>query len=220
MIPLRDVIPTRTTPWVTLSLVALNVAVFGRWVLVPADDPYADAFLFRWGLVAADRWWPGVVTSLFVHTSLLHLGTNVLALWIYGENVEDRLGHGRFLLLYLATGALAAGADALLAPAGPVLLTGANGAIAGVMGAYLILFPRSKVLVLVPLIVTRDVVEISALFVVCAWLAVQVMGDFVHPVGTFPRLAIGLHGGGLAAGTVLVLALRRRARERVEWWGG
>src|SRR5437870_6118175 len=147
MIPLRDIIPSRPTPFVTIGLIALNVLVFlfelslGRGV---------EAFTLYFGLVPADFAWLNVFTSMFVHGGFLHIGGNMLYLWIFGDNVEDRMGHGRFLVFYLLCGIAAALAQTIANPDSIVPMVGASGAIAGVMGAYFVLYPRSRILTLVP----------------------------------------------------------------------
>ncbi len=106
MIPLRDVIPSRTTPWVTIGLIALNVVVFIREIALPAEA--VEPFFRTFGLIPSAFSWVSLVTSMFVHAGWLHAGSNLLCLWIFGDNVEDRMGHGRFLLFYLLAGAAAA----------------------------------------------------------------------------------------------------------------
>src|SRR5207248_3202676 len=104
MIPLRDVIPSRTTPWVTFLLITINVLVSLGQFLMPGDQ--LKAFVFLYGLVPAQFSWLNVFTSMFMHGGLVHLGGNLLSLWIFGDNVEDRMGHARFLLFYLLAGAV------------------------------------------------------------------------------------------------------------------
>ena len=132
MIPLRDVIPSRTTPVVTVSLIVVNVLVF-LYQLSLGDA--GEDFILYFGLVPAAFSWVAVFTSMFLHGGLLHVGGNMLYLWIFGDNVEDRLGHGRFLVFYLLCGVAAALAQTIVSPNSPVPMVGAWGAIAGVMGA-------------------------------------------------------------------------------------
>jgi membrane associated rhomboid family serine protease len=158
---------------------------------------------------------------MFVHSGLLHIGGNLLSLWIFGDNVEDRLGHGRFLAFYLAAGFAAALAETWASPGSTLPLVGASGAIAGVMGAYLVLFPRSRVLVLVPIfIVYWEVVEMPAVFFLAAWFALQVLGGLARPLAGGGGVAFWAHAGGFLAGVLLIWLLRRRERLRVEWWSG
>ena len=219
MIPLRDVIPSRTTPYVTLSIIGLNGLVFARQLLFIGDEPALIDHFYRWGLVPAEFSWTAVVTSMFVHSGLLHAGGNLLSLWIFGENVEDRLGHLRFLIFYLATGLAAALAETWADPGSTLPLVGASGAIAGLMGAYLVLFPRSRILVLLPIFVLYwEVVEMPALFFLGLWFALQLVGGLARPLDGSGGIAFWAHAGGFVAGLGLVYLVRRRERMRVEWW--
>ncbi|MCA1826120.1 MAG: rhomboid family intramembrane serine protease, partial [Myxococcales bacterium] len=154
MIPLRDTIPSRTAPVVTVALIAVNVIVF---LHEAALGPYLERFVFAYGLVPKRLvYWPGdpldpvrflpLVTSMFWHGGWLHLIGNMLYLWIFGDNVEDKLGHFRYLIFYIGAGVAAALTQVALDPRSTLPTIGASGAIAGVLGAYLISFPRSRVL--------------------------------------------------------------------------
>src|SRR5215831_17010680 len=177
MIPLRDIIPSRTTPFVTIGLIAANVLVFlfelslGRGV---------EAFTLYFGLVPADFAWLNVFTSMFVHGGFLHVGGNMLYLWIFGDNVEDRMGHGRFLVFYLLCGIAAALAQTFTAPDSAVPMVGASGAIAGVMGAYFVLYPRSRIVTLLTLLFFWQIVEVPAILFLGVWFLMQ----FVNGIGS------------------------------------
>jgi len=220
LIPLRDIIPSRTTPVVTIALIALNVLVFlfelslGRGV---------EAFTFYFGLVPANFAWLNVFTSMFVHGGFLHIGGNMLYLWIFGDNVEDRMGHGRFLVFYLLCGVAAAVAQTITAPDSTVPMVGASGAIAGVMGAYFVLYPKSRIVALVPLFFFFQIIEVPAIFFLGIWFVMQ----FLSGVGSIAEATRGAPGGGVAfwahvagfvAGITGVMLFRRPERERVEWW--
>ncbi len=221
MIPIRDVIPSRTTPYVTVTLIVATALVFLRQLAFIGDEPAATQFFLTWGLIPAEFSWATALTSLFVHSGLVHVGGNLLALWIFGENVEDRLGHARFLVFYLAAGLVAGLAETWASPASSTPIVGANGAIAAVMGAYLVLFGRSRVLVLAPLFFfSWEVVELPALFLLGLWFALQILGGLARPVAGAGGVAFWTHAGGLLAGLVLVWLFRRRDRLRVEWWSG
>src|SRR5262249_10199107 len=142
MIPLRDVIPSRTTPYVTITIVVINALVF--LYEFSLSDQQVNNFVFSYGLVPAYFSWPAVFTSMFLHGGFLHIAGNMLYLWIFGDNVEDRMGHGRFIVFYLLCGIAAALAQTLTVPDSMVPMVGASGAIAGVMGAYFILYPQSR----------------------------------------------------------------------------
>jgi membrane associated rhomboid family serine protease len=213
VIPLRDVIPSRTTPVLTVSLIAANVTVFlyeltlGRGV---------EEFTRVFGLVPADFSWFTLFTSMFLHGGLFHVGGNMLYLWIFGDNVEDRMGHGRFLAFYVLCGTAAALTQVFTSPDSTVPMVGASGAIAGVMGAYFVLYPRST---LIPLFFFFQIVEIPAIFFLGIWFVMQ----FLSGVGSIAASATGgvafwAHIGGFVAGVGGVLLFRRPERQRVEWW--
>jgi len=216
VIPLRDVIPSRTTPVLTVSLIAANVTVFlyeltlGRGV---------EEFTRVFGLVPADFSWFTLFTSMFLHGGLFHVGGNMLYLWIFGDNVEDRMGHGRFLAFYVLCGTAAALTQVFTSPDSTVPMVGASGAIAGVMGAYFVLYPRSRIVTLIPLFFFFQIVEIPAIFFLGIWFVMQ----FLSGVGSIAASATGgvafwAHIGGFVAGVGGVLLFRRPERQRVEWW--
>jgi membrane associated rhomboid family serine protease len=221
MIPLRDVIPSRTTPGVTMLVIASNVLVFLFMAsLVPRA---AEAFVYLYGLVPANFSIANVFTSMFVHGGLAHVAGNMWFLWIFGDNVEDRFGHGRFIVFYLICGFVAAVSQAWLDPASQVPMVGASGAIAGVMGAYLILYPHSRVLMLFPFPVF--VYELPAVIFLVLWFVMQ----FVSGIDSLTTMGAGDLAGGVAfwahvmgfvTGIVLVPIMRRPERETVEWWDG
>lgn len=218
MIPIRDIIPSRTTPWINLALIAANVLVFLYEAMMP-DDVFRD-FVFRFGLVPADFTWFTATTSMFVHENLLHVGSNLLSLWIFGDNVEDQLGHGRYLIFYLIAGYAAGLAEVWAGPASTIPLIGASGAIAGVMGAYFVMYPRSRVLVLIPIIFFFDVIEVPAVLFLGFWFLLQVVGGIGRLAGPAATggVAFWAHLGGFIAGVVIVPLFRRRDRRKVEWW--
>jgi membrane associated rhomboid family serine protease len=219
MIPLRDVIPSRTKPGVTITLIVLNVLVF--LLQSTLSERGAEAFIYAFGLVPAYFSLVTVFTSMFVHGGLAHIAGNLLFLWIFGDNVEDRLGHLRFLFFYLLCGFLAALSQFVLDPDSTVPMVGASGAIAGVMGAYLVLYPHSRVLMLFPFPVF--LFELPAIAFLGMWFVVQ----FLNGIGQLPvfqqdqisgGVAFWAHVAGFVAGVVLVLFLKRPERTRVEWW--
>ena len=219
MIPLRDVIPSRTTPYVTISLVVLNSLVF-LYQLSLGD--YINNFVFNYGLVPAFFSWPSVITSMFLHGGFLHVAGNMLYLWIFGDNVEDRMGHGRFLLFYLLCGIAAALGQTVTVPNSQIPMVGASGAVAGVMGAYFVLYPHSRIVTLLPLFFFWQIFEVPAIFFLGIWFLMQ----FISGVGSIGT-AIGRNTGGVAfwahvagfvAGITGVGLFRRAERQRVEWW--
>lgn len=175
MFPVSDVIPSRTRPLVTIALIALNALAFGYELHV--DDADLRALVGQRGLVPAAFSWPDVFWSLFLHAGWLHVAANVLCLWLFGANVEDRLGRFRYVLFYLGCGLTAAIVYISLTPNSTVPMIGASGALAGVMGAYLVLYPQSRVLTAVCAVVFFDLVEIPAIFYLGAWFLVQLFTD-------------------------------------------
>ena len=225
MIPLRDTIPSRTAPVVTVALIAVNVIVF---LHEAALGPYLERFVFAYGLVPRRLvYWPGnpldpvrflpLVTSMFWHGGWLHLIGNMLYLWIFGDNVEDKLGHVRYLIFYIATGVAAALTQVALDPTSTLPTIGASGAIAGVLGAYLISFPRSRVLTLIPIIIFPWFVEIPAVVYLAFWFILQLLegiGQLGVPAQT-GGVAVWAHIGGFIAGVVLVKVMEPARRRPV-----
>jgi membrane associated rhomboid family serine protease len=220
MIPLRDVIPSRTRPWVTLTLIVVNLLIFAYARALDSDARLH--LFFTYGLVPAERTWPSLVASLFLHNGWVHLLANLGALWIFGENVEDRMGHARFLVFYLLCGVAGGLSGSWATPGVVVPIAGPGAAIAGLIGAYFVLFPRSRILMLLPLVIVMDVIEAPAVAVAVLWLALQIAADFgriVASPGDSAFLA-WTHACGCVTGVLSVLAFRRRERSRVEWWSG
>jgi rhomboid family protein len=219
VIPLRDIIPSRTRPVVTVGLIVVNVLVFLlQSSLSERDD---ELFVATFGLVPAFFSISSIFTSMFVHAGLAHLGGNMLFLWIFGDNVEDRVGHGRFLVFYLLCGTTAALAQVGFDPGSQVPMVGASGAIAGVMGAYLVLYPHSRILMLFPF--PPILFELPAVFFLAIWFVVQ----FLNGVGALAEMgARNLSGGvafwahvvGFVTGLLLIVVMRRPERQTVDWW--
>jgi membrane associated rhomboid family serine protease len=214
MIPLRDVIPSRTFALVTITLIILNVVVFGFQQTLP--ERAFEVFLRTYGVVPRNFAWFAVGTSMFLHGNILHLLSNMLFLWIFGDNVEDRLGHLRFLVFYLLCGAAAALAHVAMNPASSVPTIGASGAIAGVMGAYFVLYPHSRVLALVPLFIFWEVVEVPAVIFLGLWFVMQ----FFYSLGSLGAssdaggVAFWAHVAGFIAGMAGVFVFRKPSRSR------
>ena len=188
MIPLRDVIPSRTVPFVTVTIIALNAAA---WIFeLSLSERDLNRFLFHYGVVPAYFSIPSLFTSMFLHGSWMHVIGNMWYLWIFGDNIEDRLGHGRFILFYLMCGVVAGVGQVAIDPTSTLPTIGASGAIAGVMGAYFVLYPNSRVLTLVIWIFIQ-VVELPAVVLLGFWFVMQLAGG----VG---QIAATAHGGGVA----------------------
>ena len=183
MIPLKDTIPSRTVPFVNYTLILLNLLSFFYQLSL---GPHLEKFLYAWGVVPAQFFAPlsighlhlsqkilPLFTSMFLHGGWLHFLGNMLYLYIFGDNVEDRLGHARYFLFYLLCGVLAAAVHLLTNTGSRVPTIGASGAIAGVMGAYFFLFPYARVVTLIIVIFFVDVVEIPAFFFLAFWFLLQ-----------------------------------------------
>ena len=220
MIPLRDVIPSRTTPVVTISLVVLNALIF-LYELSLGEQ--VNEFMFSFGLVPAYFSWLNVVTSMFLHGGFLHAAGNMLYLWIFGDNVEDRMGHGRFLAFYLLCGIAAALAQTITVPNSMIPMVGASGAIAGVMGAYFVLYPHSRIVTLVTLLFFWQIMEVPAVLFLGIWFLMQFLsgvGSIASATAGEPAggIAFWAHVAGFATGVLGVMVFRRPERQRVEWW--
>jgi membrane associated rhomboid family serine protease len=216
MIPLRDVIPSRTFPFFTVAFIVLNSAVFMLELSLGART--LEAFMHLYGVVPAEFRWLPVLTSMFLHGGWLHFLGNMLYLWIFGDNVEDRLGHGRFVLFYFVCGAAAALAHVFMNPLSTIPTIAASGAIAGVMGAYFVMYPHSRVLALVPLIVIWEIIEVPAILFLGIWFLMQFfsgVGSVAAEVGAESGgVAFWAHVAGFLAGVAGVLVLRKPARKQ------
>lgn len=224
MIPLRDANPTRRTPVVTLALILACCLVFGyELVLGASADADLDAFVRSWGIVPAEltgAWSRGgflsaesatLISHQFLHGGWLHILGNLLYLWIFGNNIEDRLGRGRFLAFYLAGGAVAGLAQVAIAPTSGIPLVGASGAIAATLGAYLLLFPRARVTSLVFLGFFYQLIAVPAVVVLAFWFVLQLI-DGLASLGVTDAsggVAFFAHIGGFVLGAAVGLVLRR-----------
>jgi membrane associated rhomboid family serine protease len=197
----------------TTVFIVLNSVAFLFELSLP--DRALEAFLYEYGVVPARFSSLTLVTSMFLHGGWLHFLGNMLYLWIFGDNVEDRLGHARFVLFYLLCGAAAALAHVFMNPASKIPTIGASGAIAGVMGAYFVLYPRSRVLALVPLFIIWEIIEVPAILFLGIWFLMQFfsgVGSIAAGAGERGGVAFWAHVAGFVAGMVAVLVLRKPAR--------
>lgn len=219
MIPLRDNLPTRHAPLVTLLFIGINAYAFLKlfWLGSYAGQRY----LLYYGLIPCSltgscqvtgrAFTPEVtlLTSMFVHAGFFHFAGNMLYLWIFGNNVEDAMGKVRFVVFYLLCGLAAAYAQILTGPASRIPMVGASGAVSGVLGAYLLLFPHARVLTLVPL-GFFIMAEIRAVFVLGFWIVIQVLNGFLTFSYEGGGVAWFAHIGGFAAGCLLIGLFKRR----------
>ena len=219
MIPLRDVIPSRTTPYVTVTIIILNALAWLFEISMPREN--LSVFLQVWGVVPAAFIPVTLVSSMFLHGSWSHVIGNMWYLWIFGDNVEDRLGHGRFIVFYLLCGIVASFGQIILDPGSTLPMIGASGAIAGVMGAYFVLYPQSRVLTLIPLIIFWEIVELPAIMLLGFWFLMQLFSAGAIAVtassgGGGGGVAFMAHVAGFVFGMIGVLVFRKK--QRAEPW--
>ena len=235
MIPLKDDVPSQTIPVVTLAVIGLNVAVFFYQLSLEMGmdsgaQRAARDFVIEFGVVPCrligrcrmleDFPHPAltVFTSMFLHGGLLHLGGNMLYLWIFGNNVEDVLGHGRFVVFYLASGSAAAVAQTMVNPGSTIPMVGASGAVSGVLGAYFLLFPYSTVLTLVTFGFFWRFIHLPAMIVLGLWIVLQFLSGYLSlsvASGAEGGVAFFAHIGGFLAGMGLLFVLRPRRSRRL-----
>ena len=212
MIPISDDNPTKLTPVVTLALIVACVAVYA-WQFHLQGNDYGD-FMLHYGFTPSSLMSPqfeansipsvpavvSIFTAMFLHGGLLHLAGNMLYLWIFGHTIDDAMGHARFLVFYLLSGVAAAMTMAFMDPSSVQPMVGASGAISGVLGAYMLLYPRAKVTVLVPLLIVLYPFRVNAVWVVGVWFAMQLLA-LTGPDTS--GIAWWAHVGGFAAGIAL-----------------
>jgi len=217
VIPLRDIIPSRTTPYITVTIIVLNAAAWLFELSLPRD--VLPVFLQVYGVVPAMFRPATILTSMFLHGSWMHVIGNMWYLWIFGDNVEDRVGHGRFIVFYLLCGTVAALGQVAISPQSLLPTIGASGAIAGVMGAYFVLYPQSRVLTLVPLIIFWEVIELPAIFLLGFWFLMQLFSAgaiAVTSTSDSGGVAFMAHVAGFITGVIGVFIFRKPQRE--EYW--
>ncbi len=221
MIPLKDRNPTKLVPYVNVTLIVINVLAFGyevsqgsaiselirRFAVIPADivaalhGPTFSIIPFK-----------GMFTSMFIHAGWLHLGGNMLYLWVFGDNIEDKLGHGRYIFFYLLCGLLSSALYVYVDPSSTVPTVGASGAISGVLGAYILLFPKARVLTVIPIFIFLQFVELPALIVLGLWFVLQFFSGLAslgYQSAESGGVAWWAHIGGFVAGLALIFPMRK-----------
>ena len=215
MIPLRDVIPSRTTPYITVTIIILNALAWFLELSLPREE--LAVFLQVYGVVPARFQVLTLLTSMFLHGGWMHVIGNMWYLWIFGDNIEDDFGHGRFLIFYLLCGLTAAVGQIVMEPASLLPTIGASGAIAGVMGAYFVLYPESRILTAIFIVIFFDLVEIPAIFFLGIWFLMQLLSG-VGSLGVNNAAAGGTaffaHIGGFLTGLLIGALLRVRGGRR------
>jgi membrane associated rhomboid family serine protease len=222
LLPLKDDNPTSSFPFVTIGIILANGLIFFHQITL--DFAASQRFIYQWGAIPYQithgevlRVTPSIplpltiFSSIFLHGGFLHIFGNMLYLWIFGNNIEDSLGHFRFFLFYLVCGLFAGVAQIVSSPDSTVPMIGASGAIAGVLGAYLILFPGARILTLVFIIIFVKVIRIPALIVLGFWFFIQLLGV---GGGADTNVAFLAHIGGFIAGLILVKIFQPPASRR------
>ena len=217
MIPLRDDIRSEKRPWVNWGLMAACVGVFVYQTLTEYKDPKAgDVLVQTYGMIPQDivsgrHLWT-LITSMFLHGGFFHIIGNLLYLWIFGDNVEDAFGHFWYLVVYLFTGIAGSLLQIVILPHSLVPTIGASGAISGIMGAYFVLFPRARVLTLIPIFFFIRLIYLPAPLLLGFWILFQVLSGCSSAPGTGGGVAYFAHIGGFASGIILGLIVRNRVR--------
>jgi membrane associated rhomboid family serine protease len=209
MIPIRDENPSRSVPIVTIGLIAVNVVVFIYELMLGKG---LDQFVFQMGVVPARVLqvglpaYPTLFTSMFMHGSWMHLLGNMLYLWIFGDNIEDFLGKIRYIVFYLVCGLIASFSHILTQPGSQIPSIGASGAIAGVLGGYILLYPKARIMTLVPLGYVMRIIKLPAVAVLGLWILLQIFSGVASLPGAGERggVAFFAHIGGFVGGLVLV----------------
>ena len=208
MFPIRDHNPSEKTPFVTYALIVANVVVFASYFGIMNDPRAINAFFDTWALipsrVASGDQLGGLITSMFLHGGFMHLAGNMLFLWIFGDNLEEDLGHFGFLLFYIACGVGASVAHVAAAPWSNVPTVGASGAIAGVMGAYLLMYPRARVDVLFIFVIFFRIFPIPAWIMLGVWFGLQLLNGASADMST-GGVAYWAHAGGFVLGLAFIV---------------
>lgn len=220
MFPIRDHNPSLRRPYVTWILIALNIAIFlGTWPFLKSDEEVFVLF-DAWGMVPSHVMlgedWEGIVTSMFLHAGWMHLIGNMLFLWIFGDNLEDALGHAKYLGFYLACGIAAALIQFMADPFSPIPMVGASGAIAGVLGGYLLMFPKARVDIFLFFLIFFRIIAVPAWIMLGLWFAIQVFSGVSMPSDE-GGVAYWAHAGGFVAGLVLITPVWLRLGGTTFW---
>jgi membrane associated rhomboid family serine protease len=220
MFPIRDHNPSGGTPYVTYALIAINVVIFAATWHLFSDQRALMGFFSDWALfpnrVSSGGGYSGLLTSMFLHGGVMHLAGNMLFLWIFGDNLEDEMGHLRFLAFYLASGVGAGLAQVLAAPYSGIPTVGASGAIAGVMGGYLLLYPKARIDILFIFFVFFRILAVPAWAMLGFWFALQVVNGSLDD-GSAGGVAYWAHAGGFVVGVLLTLPVFLRQGGTAFW---
>jgi len=224
LIPLKDSVRSKTIPFINYMLILINIFVFYKEITLPPNQ--LDVFIHQFGLIPQNivsvswrsvlnadlKLYATLFTSIFIHGNLLHIAGNMLYLWVFGDNVEDRLGHLKYLFFYLLVGVAGNLTHIYFNTNSQIPTIGASGAVAGVMGAYFLAFPKAKVLTLIPVFFFFTITQIKAMFFLFLWFLLQLINGLTSfgPGHETQMVAWWAHTGGFAAGALGYLILRKR----------
>ncbi len=227
MIPLKDNIPAKNFPYVNIGLILINAAFF---IYEMSYGPALDQLIFTLGFIPArfiaqqgetllnPAGFLPVFSSMFLHANLVHLISNMWMLWIFGDNVEDCMGHGRYLLFFLLCGIASVFAQTISNPQSVIPMVGASGAISGVLGAYIITYPKARILTLVPIVILFYIIELPAYFFLGFWFLIQLIQGSLYSLNSEQMAGGGVawwaHVGGFAAGALLLQVFRCKDWQR------
>jgi membrane associated rhomboid family serine protease len=229
LIPIRDINPTQTKPVVTYVLIGINVLVFAFQLLIGTEAN--QDLIMRFGAVPLHLSefefsilrsqggtlgsWVTPLTSMFMHGGFVHIIGNIWFLWVFGDNIEDTLGKRRFILFYVLTGFGAVLAQAAIDPQSAVPMVGASGAISGILAGYVMLYPRARVLTLIPIFIFFKFIEIPAYAFVLVWFGFQVLSGYVSlkAIAVGGGVAYFAHIGGFVVGLILILIMKQKRHE-------
>jgi membrane associated rhomboid family serine protease len=227
MFPLKDNIPARNFPIVNIGLIVINIVFF---IYEMSYGHKVDQLIFAFGFIPsrffeqqAEGWlnpsgFLPVFSSMFLHANLIHLLSNMWMLWIFGDNVEDCMGHGRYLLFFLLCGAASVAAQAIAHPQSTIPMIGASGAISGVLGAYFLTYPHARILTLLPIFILIYLIELPAYFFLGFWFLMQFVQGSLYSMNADKMMGGGVawwaHVGGFAAGVVLLQVFRCKDWQR------
>jgi membrane associated rhomboid family serine protease len=232
LIPIRDENPTRSFPLVTLSLILTNLAIF--FYQFTLGSHALELFLAKYALfpsqittgiavtpLAIKPFFLSIFTSMFIHGGIIHIAGNMLYLWIFGNNIEDILGHAKFLLFYLTAGVGGAIAHIISSPYSQIPTIGASGAIAGILGAYLILFPYARVLTIVPIFFFIEIIRVPAVILIGFWFILQLFNGFfsLEVAQSAGGIAWFAHIGGFLTGLILIYLIPKRRTPSRRYFG-
>ena len=220
MFPIRDHNPSLKTPYVTYALMLVNIVVFLSYWSNLEDPRLINPFFYEWAMIpklvtSGDHVYT-MFTAMFLHGGFMHLAGNMLFLWVFGDNMEEELGHIGYLVFYLAVGWAAGFSQLLSSPLSPVPVVGASGAIAGVMGGYLLLFPKARIDILVIFVVFFRIFPVPAWVVLGLWFVFQLFSGIASDTAT-GGVAYWEHAGGFAVGMLLMVPLWLRKGGKAYW---